>query len=95
MKKGVLPQLEHAFLYIRIYTMIKESTNTCLFVTAKGELICLFCRFRVISIRDIHRIRQGEVVSVAEVLGTKEGHIIYRIDRELYYHFHFVLFPLS
>ena len=66
-----------------------ETTNSCLFVNKQGELLQVFCSFRVIALHDVFKIRQGEVVFVSEVKSSEHGNIVFVINEENYYHHHF------
>lgn len=66
-----------------------ETINTCLFVNTNGELLQLFCSFKVIALHDVYKIKQGDVVFVSEVKCSESGQIVYMINGENYYHHHF------
>ena len=66
-----------------------ETTNTCLFVNANGELLQVFCSFKAIALQDVNTIKQGDEVFVTAVKSSEEGHIVFEIEGEYYFHHHF------
>ena len=66
-----------------------ETTNTCLFVNTGGELLQVFCSFKVFALQDVYEIKQGDVVFVSEVKSSESGQIVFVINDENYYHNHF------
>ncbi len=67
-----------------------EEINGCLFVGRIG-LFKMYCEFEVMCINSVREIQQGDIVSVSSVKSTEEGHIVFEINSQYYFHHHFVL----
>jgi len=66
--------------------------NYCIFINSKGEVVTANCKFKVICLNDVHIHTQGDILLVSSVIHTVRGIIIYVIQGELYYHYHFALY---
>jgi len=71
--------------------MLHEVADSCLFLTSDGNLIEVFCEFKVIALRDVHHLSEGDVVQVSAVRYDAFGRIIFLINGEFYYASHFCL----
>lgn len=65
--------------------------DSVLIVTSHRKLIRLFCPFLVKAIRDIGKIKNGEIVSVDKVKISKTIHLIYRIGGDNYLYSNFII----
>ena len=72
---------------------MSEEYNYSLYINKHGELVYARCAFKVICLKDIHKLCQGDILLVTSVVYAKRGIIIYVINGELYYHHHFDLYP--
>lgn len=74
---------------------MQDSIENCLYVTAQGELLQLFCQYQVICINDVHKLKKGDLLWVEAVLMARDGQVVYQIEGEYYYHSHFAVYQLS
>lgn len=62
----------------------------CYFIGRHG-LFRVFCPFKVLCLKDIHELIQGEDLQVSAVKSTKNGSIVYEINGNYYFHHYFIL----
>lgn len=67
-----------------------DEIHGCLFVGQMG-IFKVFCEFEVLCINGVRDILQGDIVPVSSVKSTEQGHIVYEIQGQYYFHHHFVL----
>jgi hypothetical protein len=68
-----------------------EENNTCLFVSEKGQLMLLICPFAVRAYYDLDGIAGGDIVLVTSVLSSIKGELVFQINNQFYYAYHFLL----
>jgi hypothetical protein len=69
---------------------LKYSSSEWIYiVTYNNVLKQLFCPFRVVVLKSVGSLRQGQIASVEAVKVTMELKTVFVIDGSAYYYFHF------
>ncbi len=65
--------------------------SNCFFITQSGNLIQVFCPFKVIAHTSINEIMAGEIFTVEAVKKSQLDNIVFQIGNQFYYHHYFEL----
>lgn len=69
----------------------KLSPAKLLFVNSKGKIKCIYTPFQVQCISQSREIKPLSIVYVEAVYGTKEGILIYYINKQPHYYWYFII----
>lgn len=76
------------------FTLQYCSPNKLLVVTQKGKLIELYCPFVVKVLSKVGSLYIGEVKTVIKVKTTSNLVLVYMIESQLYFYYHFEIIIL-
>ncbi|MFT6843438.1 MAG: hypothetical protein ACJASR_002219 [Psychroserpens sp.] len=69
---------------------LKYSSSEWIYIVTYNNLLKqLFCPFRVVVLKSVGSLRQGQIASVEAVKVTMELKTVYVIKGNAYYYFHF------